>query len=232
MIFKNFILSLFTAVGLIGFGQETFSGTQVISYSYEGEGAEMMAQYMPQGMTSYYGKDKFAIDFNGAAMETIMSRMVTTSTGSFAVNNTQKAIYNIEQDDLQSEELQSQMPQYNVLKSEGETKEFLGLTCEKYQVTMTQMGMDFEMVMWVSTKYVLPEYNVPFNQDMSVKMLKDSDIKGIVMRVESMIPMPGASITMVMETTKLDTTPVDDSIFEKPAGYTEKSFADMQLGGY
>lgn len=219
-------------VGFLSFSQQTFSGTQVITYSYEGEGAEMMAQYMPQGMTSYYGKDKFAIDFNGTAMESVMSRMVTTSTESFAVNNAQKAIYNIEKDDLQSEELQSQIPQYNVVKAEGETKEFLGLNCEKYQVTMSQMGMDFEMVMWVSTKYVLPEYEVPFNQDMSLKLLKDSDIKGIVMRVESNIPMPGANIKMIMETTKLDTTPVAESIFEKPAGYEKKKFADMQLGGY
>jgi len=52
------------------------------------------------------------------------------------------------------------------------------------------------------------------------------------LRLESEIPMPGASITMIMETTKLDATPVADSFFEKPEGYTIKNFADMPMPGY
>jgi hypothetical protein len=210
--------------------QQTFYGTQEITYQYEGEGAEMMAQYMPKGMTSYYGKDKTAVDFNGAAMEALMNRVVTTATESFAISHNSKAVYTIDNDF--AEQNQPKMENVKVEKVEGETKEILGLTCQKYNVSLSQMGMEMKMVMWVSTKYNMPEYKVPFNQDASLEVLKQANLKGIVLRLESEIPVPGASITMIMETTKLDPTPVDESIFEKPAGYAEKNFADMPMPGY
>ena len=210
--------------------QETFFGTQTISYQYEGEGAEMMAQYMPQGMTSYYGKDKTAVDFNGAAMEALMNRVVTTDTESFAISHNSKAVYTMDNDFI--EQNQPNMDDVKVEKVAGETKEILGLTCEKYNVSMNQMGIELKMVMWVSAKYQMPEYKVPFNQDNSLEILKKANIKGIVLRLESEIPIPGASITMIMETTKLDPTPVNDSIFEKPEGYAIKNFADMPMPGY
>jgi hypothetical protein len=210
--------------------QQTFYGTQEITYQYEGEGAEMMAQYMPKGMTSYYGKDKTAVDFNGAAMEALMNRVVTTATESFAISHNSKAVYTIDNDFV--EQNQPKMENVKVEKVEGETKDILGLTCQKYNVSLSQMGMEMKMVMWVSTKYNMPEYKVPFNQDASLEVLKQANLKGMVLRLESEIPVPGASITMIMETTKLDPTPVDESIFEKPAGYAEKNFADMPMPGY
>jgi hypothetical protein len=210
--------------------QQTFYGTQEITYQYEGEGAEMMAQYMPKGMTSYYGKDKTAVDFNGAAMEALMNRVVTTATESFAISHNSKAVYAIDNDF--AEQNQPKMENVKVEKVEGETKDILGLTCQKYNVSLSQMGMEMKMVMWVSTKYNMPEYKVPFNQDASLEVLKQANLKGMVLRLESEIPVQGASITMIMETTKLDPTPVDESIFEKPAGYAEKNFADMPMPGY
>jgi len=210
--------------------QQTFYGTQEITYQYEGEGAEMMAQYMPKGMTSYYGKDKTAVDFNGAAMEALMNRVVTTATESFAISHNSKAVYTIDNDF--AEQNQPKMENVKVEKVEGETKEILGLTCQKYNVSLSQMGMEMKMVMWVSTKYNMPEYKVPFNQDASLEVLKQANLKGIVLRLESEIPVPGASMTMIMETTKLDPTPVADNIFEKPEGYAEKNFADMPMPGY
>lgn len=225
-------LSFFLCLFAISFmqAQQTFYGTQEITYKYEGESAEMMAQYMPQGMTSYYGKDKSAVDFNGAAMEALMNRVVTTASESFAISHNSKAIYTI--DNEFAEQNQPKMENVKVEKVEGETKEILGLTCQKYNVSMTQMGMEMKMVMWVSTKYHMPEYKVPFNQDASLEVLKQANLKGMVLRLESEIPMPGASITMIMETTKLDPTPVADNIFEKPEGYAEKNFADMPMPGY
>ncbi len=218
------------AVGFLSFSQQTFSGTQVITYSYEGEGADMMAQYMPQGMISYYGKDKSAVDFKGAAMEAMMNRVVTTPTESFAVNDSKKHIYTLDKELVDSN--QPEMENLDVTKVDGETKDILGYNCEKYVVTMNQMGIELSMVMWVTNKYALPEYEVPFSQDASFEVLKKANIKGLVLRLESDIPVPGASIKMIMETTILDTTPVAESIFEKPAGYEKKKFADMQLGGY
>lgn len=227
---KKLILVFFMAASLLGFSQQTFTGTQVITYSYEGEGAEMMAQYMPQGMTSYYGKDKSAVDFNGSAMEAMMNRVVTTTTESFAISHNNKIVYKIDNDFI--EQNQPVGDNIKVTKVDGETKEILGLNCQKYVLSMSQAGMEMSMVMWVTNKYTMPEYNVPFNQDMSGKAMLEAGVKGVVMRIESEIPMPGASITMIMETTKLDPTPVADSIFEKPAGYAEKNFADMPMGGY
>ncbi|TPV33410.1 DUF4412 domain-containing protein [Paucihalobacter ruber] len=210
--------------------QQTFYGTQEITYHYEGESAEMMAQYMPKGMTSYYGKDKSAVDFNGAAMEAMMNRVVTTPTESFAISHNNKAVYTMDNDFV--EQNQPKMENVQVEKVEGETKEILGLTCDKYTVSMSQMGMEMKMVMWVSTKYSMPEYKVTFNQDASMELLKQANINGIVLRLESEIPLPGASVTMIMETTKLDPSPVADSVFEKPEGYALKNFADMPMPGY
>lgn len=230
MTFKNFVLSIFMAVGFLSFAQKTFSGTQVITYSYEGEGAEMMAQYMPQGMISYFGKDKSAVDFKGAAMEAMMNRVVTTPTESFAVNDAKKHVYALDKEFVDAN--QPEMENLDVTKVDGETKDILGYSCEKYLVSMTQMGIKLSMVMWVTNQYALPEYEVPFSQDASFEVLKQANIKGLVLRLESDIPVPGANIKMIMETTKLDPKPVDESLFEKPAGYAEKKFADMQLGGY
>lgn len=214
----------------VAHAQQTFYGIQEITYTYQGEGAEMMAQYMPQGMTSYYGKDKSATDFKGAAMEAMMNRVVTTPTESFAISHNSKAVYTMDNDFI--EQNQPEMDDVKVEKLAGETKVILGLTCDKYNVSMKQMGKELKMVMWVSPKYQMPEYTVPFNQNSSIEILKKAEIKGIVLRLESEIPVPGTSITMIMETTKLDPTPVDDSIFEKPEGYATKNFSEMPMGGY
>lgn len=227
---KHLLYILIVVCFTLSHGQSTFYGTQEVTYSYEGEGAEMMAQYMPQGMTSYYGKEKSAIDFKGAAMEAMMNRVVNTPTESFAISNNQKSVYTIDEEFIEGN--QPQMEGLEVNKVEGESKEILGLTCEKYIVSMSQMGIDLDMVMWVSNAYNMPDYKVPFNQDASLEILKKANIKGIVLRVESEIPVPGASIKMIIETTKLDPTPVPDSIFEKPEGFAVKSFADMPMPGY
>jgi hypothetical protein len=210
--------------------QQTFYGTQEITYQYEGEGAEMMAQYMPQGMTTYYGKDKSATDFKGAAMEAMMNRVVSTATESFAISHNNKTVYEMDDDFI--EQNQPVGDNINIAKVEGETKEILGLTCEKYTLTMSQSGIELTMNMWIANKYTLPEYKTPFSQDLSMKAMLNAGIKGIVMRIESKIPIPGSSIITIIETTKLDPTPVDDSIFEKPEGYALKNFADMPMGGY
>ena len=210
--------------------QTTFYGTQVITYSYEGEGAEMMAQYMPQGMTAYYGKDKSATDFKGAAMEAMMNRVVSTPNESFAISHNSKTVYKMDNDFI--EQNQPTGDNINITKNEGETKQILGLTCQKYTLTMNQDGIELTMHLYLTDKYVLPDYILPFNQDASAKALKDAGIKGMVLRVESNIPVPGANIKMTMETTKLDPTAVSETVFDKPEGYTEKNFAEMPMGGY
>ena len=214
----------------VAHAQQTFYGIQEITYTYQGEGAEMMAQYMPQGMTSYYGKDKSATDFKGAAMEAMMNRVVTTPTESFAISHNSKAVYTMDNDFI--EQNQPLAENITVNKVEGETKVILGLTCEKYTLSMNQSGMELTMNMWVSNKYTLPEYQTPFSQDLSMKAMSKAGINGIVMRVESRIPIPGSEIITIIETTKLDPTPVDDSIFEKPEGYATKNFSEMPMGGY
>lgn len=210
--------------------QETFYGTQVIRYSYEGDGADMMNTGMPQSMTFYYGKDKSALEINDTTMLGMMYLLVNTPEESFIVGHNQKTVYKIDAD-MTAEE-QPIMENISVVKVEKETKEILGFTCVKHEVSIIQMGMEMKFVMWVTNKYLMPDYKSPFNQDAFLEIIKAVNIQGMVLRLESDIPLPDANIKVIIETTKLDPTAVAENIFKKPKGYAIKNFTDMLMPRY
>ncbi|MDH4211080.1 MAG: DUF4412 domain-containing protein [candidate division WOR-3 bacterium] len=147
----------------------------------------------------------------------------------------------------ESEEPEMEMPDVKVVRT-GNTKKILNKDCEEVIVTMETAGDEgsatFKQTMWV-TKDV-PGYKEiqDFQKHMSESGLgssrmmgankknyedfqeKISEIDGFPLEIVMEMIMGGGVMSFTMttrsEVTKIETTPINDKVFEIPAGYSLK----------
>ncbi len=147
----------------------------------------------------------------------------------------------------ESEEPAMEMPEVKVVRT-GKTKKILNKDCEEVIVTMETAGDEgsatFKQTMWV-TKDV-PGYKEiqDFQKHMSESKMgsssmmgpnkknyeefqeKISEIEGFPLEIIMEMSMGGGIMSFTMTTqseiTKIETTPINDKVFEIPAGYSPK----------
>ena len=145
----------------------------------------------------------------------------------------------------EAEETEMKMPDVSVAKT-GNKKEILNKDCEEIVVTMKAAGADGEMTfkqtMWITKD--IPGYKEiqEFQKHMSESGLgssammgpnkkhyeefqnKISEIDGFPLEIVMEMSMGGEEMAFTMttrsEVTKIETKPINDKVFEIPAGYS------------
>lgn len=127
------------------------------------------------------------------------------------------------------------------VKQTGETKMIGKWKCNRYDITMTMMGMPMNMISWAST-------DVPFDwkkistlmlesvakiqmnlNEASIKEMKK--VKGYTIATDMTMNMMGAKMSVKMVTLEISNKPAGPEVYSVPPGYTKKdkmSMSDMK----
>jgi len=160
---------------------------------------------------------------------------------------TQYSLKEMTGEPVESEEPAMEMPEVKVVRT-GNKKKILNKDCEEIIVTMEAAGDEgsatFKQTMWVTNE--IPGYKEiqDFQKHMSESGLgsssmmgpnkknydefqqKISEIEGFPLEMIMEMSMGGGVMSFTMttrsEVTKIETTPINDKVFEIPAGYSLK----------
>ena len=207
--------------------QKTFYGTVEYAYEMQGEGAEMMAAFLPEKMVIKYGDKSMMTTMEGGMMGEMMGRIIVNGqTGeSFVVKESEQAVYLMKEADIENaaEDMDASKP----VKGEG-TMEILGYSCQKYKLPIMQDGQETMQYIWITEALKAPQIDAPGMNQLNNGPLSSTNLPGFPLRVEVAIPQTGMMLTMMA--TKLDDTKVDATEFERPKDYEVKDFSEM-MGG-
>lgn len=203
--------------------QSTFYGTVEYNYEMKGEGAEMMAMFMPEKMVIKYGEKSMMTFMEGGMMGDMMGKIVVNGeTGeNFVVKDDEQAVYMIKTEDVEEEIAYQEKPKVEKL---DEKKEILGYACQRYKSTTQQDGQEMVQYIWVTDKLKAPEIKAPGANQMG-GIVSTTDIPGFPMEIEVAIPETG--MTLLLSVSNMDKTKVDASIFNRPEDYEVKDFSEM-----
>ena len=218
---KLLILTLCTLLSAGLYAQKDFYGTIEYTYTLAGEGAEAMQMFMPTGMTTYYAKNKMATKMSGGMMAQI-GRIIVNDGEAFVVSESDKTIYMMEDEDVEEAETENTQ---EATKIEGETREILGYTCQKYKMKTNMQGQETTQYIYATSKLKVPDIDTPAQAAGANGMLGASNIEGMPLMV--VVELPGGEIEMTMEAVEMKKDDVPDGIFDKPADYTVKPFSEM-----
>ncbi len=124
------------------------------------------------------------------------------------------------------------------VKSTGETKMIGKWKCNRYDMTMSVMGMPMNLTSWAST-------DVPFDwKKISALMLESiakiqmnlneasinemKKVKGYTIATEMTMNMMGAKMSVKMVTLEISNKPAGPEVYSVPPGYTKKDKMSMQ----
>lgn len=217
------ILAVFITAPAL-YSQKTLIGTVEYSYKLVGEGAESMAGMMPEKMIFKYGKNGLAMEMKGGMMASAMGRTVVNGeTGeAFIIKDSEKAVYLMSQEEIKEQAEKVSTP---VIQKFDDEKTILGYKCKKYTQTTDVQGVSMTQTLWVTDELFPPEYQGDAFKGMAAQGGMSFDLKGFPMLIE--IDMPGMPMKVKLEVTNIDFGKIDNSTFKKPAGYTVKSFSEM-----
>jgi hypothetical protein len=205
--------------------QKPFQGTIKYAYEVEGEGAEQMKAFMPDGMVIKYGDNKMSTEISGGLVAAMMGRIIVNDGEAYVVKDSDQTVYVMDDEDMEGAK-DAVENQPKATKVAGETKEILGYTCTKYLLTMEQEGQKMEQVIWATDAFKAPNMKMPNQQgSMGSGILSMGGIDGMPMQVD--IGLADMPITMVLKVIEMEEGKVPDNAFEKPAGYAEKPFSEM-----
>ena len=124
------------------------------------------------------------------------------------------------------------------VKSTGETKMIGKWKCNRYDMTMTVMGMPMNLISWAST-------DVPFDwekigalrlesvakiqmnlNEASINEMKK--VKGYTIATEMTMNMMGAKMSVKMITLEISNKPAGPEVYSVPPGYTKKDKMSME----
>ena len=207
--------------------QKTFYGTVEYKYEMKGEGAEMMAAFMPEKMVVKYGEKSMMTFMEGGMMGDMMGKIIVNgeSGENFVVKDDEQAVYMIKTEDIEEETAGQDKPRVEKLK---EQKDILGYACQRYKVTAMQDGEETVQHIWITDKLKAPEIKAPGAGQLG-GMVSTKDIPGFPMEVEVAVPQTG--MTLLLSVTSLDKAKVAASEFERPKGYEVKDFSEMMQMG-
>jgi hypothetical protein len=217
------LLCLFSTAALQA--QKAFRGTMTFTYEISEEGAEQMKAFMPEGMVVKYGDNKMATEMKGGMLSAMMGRIIVNAGEAYVVKDSDQAVYVMDEEDKEgAKEAVENQPK--ATKVDGETKEILGYTCQKYLFTMKQDGQQIEQVVWATDAFKAPDMKLPSQQgSMGSGMLSMGGIDAMPLQVD--IAMPNMPVTIVLKATEMVEGEVPDEAFAKPDGYEEKPFSEM-----
>ena len=207
--------------------QKTFYGTVEYKYEMKGEGAEMMAAFMPEKMVVKYGEKSMMTFMEGGMMGNMMGKIIVNgeSGENFVIKDGEQAVYMIETEEMEEQAASQETPKVEKL---NEKKDILEYACQRYKVTTMQEGEEMVQYIWVTDKLKAPEIKAPGANQMG-GMVATSDIPGFPMEVEVAVPETG--MTLLLSVVKLDKTKVAASEFDRPKDYEVKDFAEMMQMG-
>lgn len=219
------LLVFFSATTLSA--QKTFQGTIEYKYEMKGEGAEMMAAFMPEKMVVKYGEKSMLTLMEGGMMGTMMGKIVVNGeTGeNFVVKDDEQAVYMIKTEDIEEEAAGKEKPKIEKL---GEQKEILGYSAQRYKITTMQEGTEMVQYVWITEELKAPEVDSPAGNQMG-GMVSTEYIPGFPLEMEVAIPETG--MTLLLAATNIDKTKVDASEFARPEDYEMKDFEEMMQMG-
>lgn len=194
------------------------------TYEINGEGAEEMKAFMPEGMVVKYGDNKMATEMEGGMLSAMMGRIIVNAGEAYVVKDSDQTVYVMDDTDMEGAK-DAVENQPKATKVDGETKEILGYNCQKYLFTMKQDGQQIEQVVWATDAFKAPDMKLPNQGSMGSGMLSMGGIDAMPLQVD--IAMPNMPVTMVLKATEMEEGEVPDEVFAKPAGYEEKPFSEM-----
>lgn len=195
-------------------GDKSFEGVIKYTIDYEGDIDEETLAQAPTGVTEYYKGTKVRKD-----QESMMYTVGVISDNSTEENIVlmdipmmgEKIAYKQSAEDKEEAEamMEENKPEYN---ETGETKEILGYTCKKVDVTM---GEDIYPI------YYTTEINVEGNPNESGQF---PEIEGVIL--EYTVAQQG--MVMKFTATEVEKQKLNDDMFGIPEDYTLKTAEEME----
>ena len=210
---KKVLSILFIAFSLTVFAQETITeGVITMKQTMSSPNPEVNAQLAMMGeivSTTYFKDEKSKSELSNP-----MSGDVTT-----IVNGEEKKMLLLMDNPMMGKKYMEQSLEVseedlNKIKVEktDETKDVLGYTCTKYNVTTNKDGMDMKMEMYVTDKLNIMSQNTASLAD---------KIKGFPMYMTVSFNQMGMDMTQTMEVTEIKKEDISDDTFDMtiPEGY-------------
>lgn len=201
---KILILAAAFALTFSGFAQD-FEGEIVYSITYKDLPAEMQGQeqMLPREQRIYVKGDKSRFEQKTAMSSTTVISDMSASTSVVLMDAMgQKFKVTLSPEDVEKSIAQQGDPQINYVSG---TKEIMGYTCKKAEVTMTGMT---EPAIFYYTEEIPP---------IQMRGMESLNLKGMQLEFE----MSNQGISMTVTVTSMDKKSLSDSIFEVPTGYNE-----------
>jgi len=224
----NITLLLCLSVMVALQAQKAFQGSVTYTYEVEGEDAEQLSGFIPDGTVVMYGDNKVATEIKGGTKaDMMMSRVFVNDDKAYFVKDSDQTVYFIDYEDVEALRGQAAEKQPEAEQVKGETKNILGYTCQKYLFTMGQEDREFKLVIWATDAFKAPDMQLPSHhrKDIGSTMLNMGGMNGMPLQVDA--TFPAMSATLTLKATAIEEGSVPDEVFAKPAGYEEKPFAEM-----
>jgi hypothetical protein len=205
--------------------QRTFKGTLEFSYGVTGEGAEMMAAFMPEKLSLKVGDNVMVMQMHGGMMAAMMGRIVTTGYEAYTIIDDKKIVYEMSKDDLGGEA--ESTPDYQLIS--GEQKQIMGYSCKLYRYTIVdEEGNESTTDTWVTDKLKMPKMKGPLTSEGGMMGNLPTNIDGVPLEVRSTVS--GANYTIVMTAITVKEETISSSDYERPKGYEVKPFSEFSPG--
>ncbi len=204
--------------------QKKVLGTVDYSYNLSGEGSDQMAGMLPEKMIIKFGENGLSMVMQGGMMAQAMGKTVVNgeSGEAFMIRASEKTIYIMSTDDIEAQA--ANVDNAEISKTE-ETKEIMGYPCTKYLQTISSQGMSITQSIWITEKLVAQDYQGKAFKGIVSQSGMNLNMKGFPLLIE--MDMPGMPIKLKLEVTNIAFEKIDPAEFEKPSGYTEKPFSEM-----
>lgn len=202
---KNLLfLAAFMLTALSGISQ-TFEGQIVYSISYKDLPAQLQGQeaMLPQEQVVFVKGEKSRFEqITGMSSTVVISDMEANTSVVLVEAMGQKFKVTLSKEDVEKSIAQQGNPQVNYVAG---TKEIMGYTCKKAEVSMTGMA---EPAIFYYTEEIPP---------IKMRGMESLNLKGMPMEYE----MTNQGITMVVSVSKMEKQALNESLFDVPAGYNE-----------
>lgn len=222
------ILSLFMGLVFtagVASAQDSFNGTIVYNFEFQGEGVEQFQAMAPKTMTMTYLDQNMIMEMDGGMMAMMMGKiMVHGKKGkAYMIKEAEETIYVMNNDKDDSEEEEG--PEPKVTKTD-EVKTIAGIECHKYEITVeTPMGEQTSYA-WASDK-IKPSKGEGMS-GMGMGSMSIDGLPGMPLRTE----MNQGPVTIVLEAASIDQTKPSKKLFKLPKGYDKEDFdPSMMMGG-
>ena len=216
---RNLLIAFFSIIASTSFGQDVFSGKIEMKIELSGEDADQMAAFMPESYTMYFSKGKMRFQINGGMMAAMMGYFLMFDGDSYMIKDSEEKAYKF-LDEADSSNTNEPVPTF--VKT-SETEKILGYNCTKYKQVVIEDGKEIASYFWVTT-----EINVPNNPNgQATGGIFHEGLNGFTMKMSTTFE----GITMTTTVSKINTDPVDPSVFEIPEGYEIEELEPANMFG-